>query len=157
MRDPQVEYEAALLAESRGQMRVDMWARGSCCLWLGGTGKGGYGKLSVNKGWYQPHRFAWILANQRAIPAGLDVLHSCDTPLCCNPEHLSVGTRSDNMKDSVAKGRYRSYGAGLNRTHCRNGHPYDEQNTYHHPNGSRVCRPCLAESQRRYRQRKKVS
>ena len=37
---------------------------------------------------------------------GLDCCHTCDTPACVNPEHLFVGTRSDNMKDAGKKGRH---------------------------------------------------
>ena len=33
------------------------------------------------------------------------VMHSCDNPRCINPRHLSYGTRSENAKDMVAKGR----------------------------------------------------
>lgn len=39
------------------------------------------------------------------IPAGLDVCHKCDVRDCINPDHLFVGTRSENIRDCVSKGR----------------------------------------------------
>jgi hypothetical protein len=59
--------------------------------------------------WYKgkrmgAHRAAYIEASGE-IPEGLHVMHSCDNRRCINPEHLSVGTRSDNMKDCASKGR----------------------------------------------------
>lgn len=53
----------------------------------------------------QAHRQAWLDAG-REIPPGLCVLHRCDVPACVNVEHLFLGTRTDNFKDSVNKGRF---------------------------------------------------
>lgn len=40
-----------------------------------------------------------------AIPRGMVVMHKCDNRLCCNPNHLEVGTIADNNHDAIAKGR----------------------------------------------------
>ncbi|MGH7024521.1 MAG: HNH endonuclease signature motif containing protein [Caulobacteraceae bacterium] len=50
------------------------------------------------------HRLAWELANG-PIPDGLLILHKCDNPVCCNPDHLFLGTAADNHADCAAKGR----------------------------------------------------
>lgn len=52
------------------------------------------------------HVAAWEQVNG-PVPAGLCVLHSCDNPPCCNPKHLFLGTRADNVADMIAKGRQR--------------------------------------------------
>jgi DNA-binding Lrp family transcriptional regulator len=50
------------------------------------------------------HRIAWMIT-YGDIPKGLQVCHSCDNPKCCNPNHLWLGTMSDNIHDRDKKGR----------------------------------------------------
>jgi hypothetical protein len=52
-------------------------------------------------------RTSWRLY-KGPIPEGLRPLHKCDVSLCVNPDHLFLGTLSDNMQDMAAKGRARS-------------------------------------------------
>lgn len=60
--------------------------------------------MGVGIGMIKTHRAAWIIANGN-IPAGLSVLHKCDNPPCCNPDHLFLGDHQINADDMVAKGR----------------------------------------------------
>lgn len=39
------------------------------------------------------------------IPEGHVVRHKCDNSMCINPEHLEIGTQSDNMQDCIKRGR----------------------------------------------------
>ena len=50
-------------------------------------------------------RFAWLITHGEQPPKDLFVCHTCDNGLCCNPDHLFLGTPSDNMQDMLAKGR----------------------------------------------------
>lgn len=53
------------------------------------------------------HRAAYISAKGE-IPDGLRILHTCDTPACCNPAHLILGTQQDNIADMIKKGRHKA-------------------------------------------------
>jgi len=78
-----------------------------CWMWCGATMKNGYGTFSVNGRAHLAHRVSWELRHG-PIPEGMQVLHNCpdgDSPDCVNPDHLFLGTNTDNMADKVAKGR----------------------------------------------------
>ena len=75
-----------------------------CWLWVASVHTTGYGAFWLHKKIVLSHRVAYILT-YGSIPDGLCVCHKCDTPLCCNPDHLFLGTVRDNNDDRVRKGR----------------------------------------------------
>lgn len=84
--------------------KVDVRNPSECWLWRGSKNERGYGRLTVNYKIRSAHRTAYELEHG-IIPKGMSVCHTCDTPSCCNPAHLWVGTHQDNMQDAVKKGR----------------------------------------------------
>ena len=76
-----------------------------CWEWQACRHPDGHGKFSLRKRTAYAHRVAWQIF-KGPIPMGLQVLHDCDNPPCCNPAHLFLGTVQDNRADAVAKGRH---------------------------------------------------
>jgi transposase len=76
-----------------------------CMMWTGCKSHQ-YGVTSVKRRNVLSHRYSYKL-HYNDIPNSLHVLHKCDVPLCVNPEHLFLGTASDNMKDMAKKNRSR--------------------------------------------------
>ena len=93
-------------------MSERLWSRvrksaSGCWEWTGSLSGKGYGEISNDGGIgkTKTHRAAWELT-YGPIPDGLCVLHRCDNPLCCRPDHLSAGGgRSARHSGSVGADR----------------------------------------------------
>lgn len=86
-----------------------------CWLWMGSRQSRSnpdrcYGIFNTSNGRWRAHRIAYFIHTEYD-PGRLYVCHSCDTPLCVNPQHLWLGTALDNYLDRVAKGRASNKGA----------------------------------------------
>lgn len=86
MRDVDAKFKARTVRE------------GDCLVWTAGQKSSGYGKIMAD-GRSQPvHRWAY----ERfvgPIPEGMDIDHICFNRLCCEPSHLRVTTRKQNVEN----------------------------------------------------------
>lgn len=113
-----------------------------CRVWLGEKNNQGYGVFCVRRLGYRvkrlTHRVAFQLASGAAEPAGRVVRHGCDNPPCCAPDHLSIGTQRDNMRDALDRGRRNLDGLRAGWDRCGR---YDETRALE-TRGLRRCRMC---------------
>ena len=136
------------LQQARFWAKVDKSDAASCWPWTGGRDKNGYGTCGpAAKQSFIASRVAWTLSN--GVQADGFVCHSCDNPICCNPDHLWVGTPKENARDMWAKGR--SHAERM--THCKRGHEVNSTNT-RQVGRARYCRPCQAINAQNYLRRK---
>ena len=116
-----------------------------CWPWTAAINPNGYGRFSTKGrgGLVYVHVFAYELATTERVPDGLEIDHRCRNRACCNAQHLEAVTHAENMRR----------GEPASRTHCPQGHAYDEANTYRW-RGSRKCRRCHRDVARRARRRR---
>ena len=116
-----------------------------CDEWLGRVDRYGYGRIGRSGK-------AHLIAYERAygpIPNGLEVDHVCRNRRCWNAKHLeAVDHRTNLLRGHTIPA------INAAKTHCANGHQYDEANTYIYSDGSRRCRKCDSD---RHKARRRVS
>ena len=113
-----------------------------CLLWTGQLDKDGYGRISFRHRRISVHRlmYEWFVG---PIPPGLQIDHICRVRSCASPAHMEAVTFPENMR--------RSRGWREPKTHCPQGHPFDEAKD---SRGRRFCRRCNTAAATRYRARR---
>lgn len=146
--------KALIPAPLRFWRKVDMqgpttpYAAGRCWQWTAGCDDDGYGAFrSSPVRVVRAYRYAYETL-VGPVPPGLVIDHLCRNRRCVCPDHMETVTQGENVRrgDSFAS-RNRA------KTHCPQGHPYAEENTYRARDGGRKCRTCARERmRRRYRE-----
>lgn len=130
-----------------------------CILWTGRVSPRGYGHVTILQEYAEGlnsrsvlvHRAALLRATGEAIDFGKVVDHlchgwddrcqggnTCQHRRCVKTEHLSVTSIGENVMADGSKAIAR---VNAQKTHCSQGHLYDEENTDIW-GGSRICREC---------------
>lgn len=80
-------------------------SREGCHIWTAWVDEDGYGRFWVDGRTRRAHRWFFLVTHGWLPP---EILHECDTPSCVREQHLIPGTKSDNMRDMILKGRGRN-------------------------------------------------
>lgn len=88
----------------RFDSKVNRGGPDDCWLWMASV-RNGYGAIKIGGRVYSCHRVAYVLANGEP-PDGMVVGHKCDTPACCNPDHLEAISVGKNNCDARSRRKF---------------------------------------------------
>lgn len=104
-----VRVPAKIVAKNLGPFwsRVGPVDANGCRLWDGPKSRNGYGSANYDGRLWVAHRLAYHLANglTERLPRDVQIRHTCDVRLCCEPSHLVPGTAEQNSMDAIERGR----------------------------------------------------
>lgn len=152
------------IAEAQARFWSKVEKTATCWFWQAGLSQRVpgwfYGQFTYTVDGVKRNRAAHRLAYEWTIgpiPEGHHLHHTCGNTTCVNPEHLEPVTPGEHLTERTLTS-FQSQNA--RKTHCPQGHPYDDENTYLQPNRhggrSRVCRECLRQAKRKWRLKKKM-
>ena len=128
--------------------KVEFEPTSGCWLWNGYLNQDGYGRVSINKRLQMVHR-----ATYGEVPPGTEIDHKCRVRSCCNPDHLEAVPHAENVRRGLVS--QANSLRKLDRTHCKNGHAFTDENTAYAKDGGRRCKACHANTERARRARLK--
>ena len=136
--------------------KIDNWGDG-CWNWLGSLNSNGYALIGYCGKTVLLHRLTYELCNG-VFDKKLCVLHKCDNRKCINPDHLFLGTKSDNMIDCANKNR--QYRQKVKNLYCKQGHMIAGHNAIQSKSKDHSwteCRICRNETTKRYKLKRKAN
>lgn len=142
---------------NRLKKRTELNLDNGCWLWQGALNNviHGHGimKLWKHSPKFYVHRLsAYIHFDYDLDNKELQVNHYCSNQNCWNPEHIYIGTQAENMQDKIKDGTY--YNPNTNKTHCKRGHEFNIDNTYHYQKSDgtyhRSCKECMKANFRKW-------